>query len=74
MPPDNRKVAVRVEQNPRPWISRHQNCVVRDYQRFYEIETPRPRDTPFIPMDLKLSASALNDLVRAAVNERQRIR
>ncbi len=64
--PNNREVIVKVDKNPAPWHNRHQNVVVDNFKRFYDIETPNPRDETQIIGDLRLTVAALKKIIGEA--------
>ena len=69
-----RKVTVKPTDNPRPWHNRHENVIVSNYNRFYDIETPGPRDGTQVIGDLRLTAEALKGIIADAAAAGQSIR
>lgn len=72
--PNGRTVTVTATENPPPWRNKHQNVVVENFKRFYEIETPTPRTATQILGDLRLTVAALKGIIADAGNAGERVR
>ena len=70
----NRNMNIKSYDNPPPWHNRHENVIVENFKRFYDIETPDPRDGTQIIGDLRLTVEALKGIIADAAKAGQRLR